>query len=41
MKLYLYLPLCAKTRFKWIKDLNVKPEILKLLEQDMGSTMEV
>lgn len=30
----------SKTNFKWIKYLDVKPEILKLLEGNTGSTLQ-
>ena len=38
LKLDLYLSLYTKTNFKWIKDANLKPEILKLLQENTGST---
>lgn len=34
----LFVPLHT-TNSKWIKDLNVKPEIPKLLEENTGSTL--
>ena len=29
----------TKTNSKWIKDLTIKPEIVKLLEENMGKTL--
>jgi hypothetical protein len=31
---------CNKTNSKWIKDLNIKPEILKQLREVVGNTLE-
>lgn len=33
------LSLCTKTNFKWIKDLNTKPDTLKPLEEITGSSL--
>ena len=38
MKIYSDLLTC--TKFKWIKDLNIKPTILNLIEDKVRSTLE-
>ena len=35
-----YLSSCRKGKYKWIKDLNINPEILNLIEEKVGNSLE-
>jgi len=40
MQIDLFLSLCTKIKSKWIKDLHIKPDTLKLIEAKVGKSFE-
>jgi hypothetical protein len=40
MQLDPHLSPCIKLKSKWIKDLNIKPETLSLIEEKVGNRLE-
>jgi hypothetical protein len=41
MKIDPYLSLCTKLTSKWIKDINIKPVTLNLIEEKAGKSLEL
>ena len=41
MKIDPYLSPCTKFKSKWIKDLNIKPDTLNLIEEKVGKSLEL
>ena len=41
MQMDLYLSPCTKLNSKWIKDLNIKPNTLNLIEQKLENTLKL
>ena len=41
MKIGPYLSPCTKLKSKWIKDFNIKPDTLNLIEEKVGKSLEL
>ena len=40
MQIDSFLSPCTKLKFKWIKDLYIKPDTLKFIEEKVGKSLE-
>jgi len=40
MQIYPFLSHCTKVKSKWIKDLHIKPDTLKLIDEEVGKYLE-
>jgi hypothetical protein len=40
MQIEPFLSPCTKFKSKWIKDLHIKPDTLKLIEENVGKSLE-
>ena len=40
MQINSFLTPCSKLKSKWIKDLHIKPDTLKLIEEKVGKSLE-
>ena len=40
MPIDLFLSPCTKVKSKWIKELHIKPEIVNLIEEEVGKSIE-
>jgi hypothetical protein len=41
MKIDTYLSPCTKLKFKWIKELNIKPDTLIIIENKVRKSLEL
>ena len=41
MQIELFLSLCTKLKFKWIKDFNIKPDTLNVIEEKVGKSLQL
>jgi hypothetical protein len=40
MQIDSFISLCTKIKSKWIKELHIKPELLKLIEEKVGKSLK-